>query len=127
MTGLIWYVQVVHYPLLAKIPPNLMIAEYAAAYANRTGLVVIIPMLTELATAILLCMYPTPQMDSSLRYLSAALVIIIFLSTFLIQVPDHEQIQLTASPQAIEHLVSWNWIRTIAWSLRSVLLFICLL
>lgn len=39
MVGLIWFVQVVHYPLFAKVGPDVFV-PYAASHGNLTGLVV---------------------------------------------------------------------------------------
>ena len=119
MTGLIWFVQVVHYPLFKSIPKN-SIKTYATLHANRTTFVVIAPMLLELGTAFILLFTRPLYFSIESSYLSFALILLIFLSTFLLQVPDHEKIQESGQDSDIEHLVKWNWIRTIAWSLRLV-------
>jgi hypothetical protein len=122
MTGLIWFVQIVHYPLFAKIPSEVLTSTYASSHASRTSFVVIVPMIVELVTAIVLFLNPIAQMNSLQTICSLLLVIIIFLSTFLLQVPDHEEIQKHGLQKNISHLVTWNWLRTIAWSTRSVIL-----
>ena len=50
MTGLIWFVQVVHYPLKASVG-SATFATYQARHVERTGWVVGPPMLIEAATA----------------------------------------------------------------------------
>ena len=42
MTGLIWFVQLVHYPLLAAVPPEAAIAV-AVQHQRRTAWVVALP------------------------------------------------------------------------------------
>ena len=127
MTGLIWFVQIVHYPLFAAVGAD-VIKEYAAVHANRTTFVVMAPMLIELGTAVLLVMMRPAEgtiglsMTSLEGITSLALVGIIFCSTAFLQVPDHDTIQRTGSMAAVTHLVRSNWIRTIVWSARSVLL-----
>lgn len=51
MTGLIWFVQVVHYPLFGSAGRDIF-AGYERAHQRRTGWVVGPPMLVELATAL---------------------------------------------------------------------------
>ena len=53
MVGVIWYVQLVHYPLMARVNP-VGFPEFHREHTRRTGWVVIGPMLVEAATAVLL-------------------------------------------------------------------------
>ena len=46
----------------------------------------------------------------------------IWLSTFLLQVPAHEKLILKKDNQIIARLVKTNWIRTILWSLKLLVL-----
>ena len=50
MTGLIWFVQVVHYPLFSAVGRD-RFSEYEGRHSRLTGRVVGAPMLLELATA----------------------------------------------------------------------------
>jgi hypothetical protein len=50
------------------------------------------------------------------------MVIGIWLSTFALQVPAHEKLILKKDDQQIQKLVKTNWIRTILWSLKLVIL-----
>ena len=57
MVGLIWFVQIVHYPLFAKVgEPNF--ATYEEIHQRLTTLVVLPLMFTELLTAAFLVFYP---------------------------------------------------------------------
>lgn len=49
----------------------------------------------------------------------AALVALIWLSTFLIQVPIHQQLAKGKDLGLIDRLVRTNWIRTILWTLKA--------
>ncbi len=53
MTGLVWFVQLVHYPLFAGVGTQGWTA-YAAAHTRRTRWVVGPPMLVEAAASLLL-------------------------------------------------------------------------
>ena len=122
MTGIIWFVQVVHYPLLARVGPASLPA-YAAAHARRTTWVVAPPMLAELATALALAWRPPPPVGRALPYAGLALLVAIWSSTVFLQVPRHEALQRPAGslPQAHAALVATNWIRTVTWTARSAL------
>ncbi|MDP9439422.1 MAG: hypothetical protein M3P49_11875, partial [Actinomycetota bacterium] len=57
MVGLIWFVQIVHYPLFASVGRG-GFAEYSRAHSRLTGLVVGPPMLIEAGTAVALVVRP---------------------------------------------------------------------
>ena len=123
MTGLIWFVQVVHYPLFAGVGPS-EFTDYAARHQHLTGLVVILPMVVELGTAVLLAVQPDSPMPPGLAWLGLGLVLIIWASTFFLQVPEHARLSGGLDAEAIKRLVRTNWVRNVGWSLRSgVLLF----
>ncbi len=123
MTGIIWFVQIVHYPLFAHIPPA-SFTQYEAQHATRTGWVVAPLMCAELATALLMLSSkarPAP-ISTTAAIAGAALVTIIWLSTGLIQVPLHNRLSTGYDASTIRTLVTTNWIRTLAWTARSALL-----
>ena len=80
MTGLIWFVQVVHYPLFAAVG----VAEfpaYSRAHQQWTTLVVGPPMLVEALTAALLLGSRPAGVPSWSAWVGLGLVAIIWLST----------------------------------------------
>lgn len=122
MTGLIWFVQVVHYPLFARVGAE-GYATYQNAHMRLTTLVVGPPMLWELATAVALLAGGRPAWFSSRwAWANLALLGVIWLSTAFLQSPTHAK--LTAGFQAAPHLflVRSNWLRTALWSGRSLIL-----
>ena len=125
MTGLIWFVQLVHYPLM-KLAGADQFPSFSAAHQNRTTWVVAAPMLLELATSLGLVVSSTMLRQSLVYQASVILLIAIWISTALRQMPLHRQLLLGHNPQCIERLVRSNWIRTFAWTLRSIIL-CCLL
>ena len=132
MTGLIWFVQVVHYPLFALVGPAAF-PRYEQQHARRTGWVVFPPMLLELLTA-LAALSPRlrpSQLSRPAAIASAALVLLIWLSTALLQIPLHNQLDRTSDPATLlrlqRRLVQTNWLRTAAWTARSALLLTALL
>ena len=118
LVGLIWMVQVVHYPLLDDIGKQNYV-DYQKRHQNNITYIVGPMMLIELATAIMLLWYPIDGVDKSLIYAGIGLVALIWLSTALIQVPCHEKLVKGFDPAAYKWLVNSNWIRTIAWTARG--------
>lgn len=130
MTGIIWMVQLAHYPAMVYCDRE-SFREYSAKNQEWTSWVVISPMCTELVTAVSLLFAMRQgaertgmRLDAGSPMFRASVVIllIIWLSTFLIQVPIHRQLLAGWNETLIQRLVATNWIRTIGWSLRSILL-----
>jgi hypothetical protein len=120
MVGIIWFVQVVHYPLMARVGRDGYPA-YHAAHSRRTTWVVVPPMLLELGTAAWLALRPTPYFPPSAAWAGLALLAVVWLSTFLLQVPRHGTLEHGFDAGAHRRLVRTNWIRTVGWTLRGIL------
>ncbi|MGB8852531.1 MAG: hypothetical protein WCC69_03085 [Pirellulales bacterium] len=121
MCGLIWFVQVVHYPLFARIE-----GEVSRAFADdnqaRTGRVVIPFMLVEGVTAAVIAWAPPPGVPRWLALAGLMLVIAIWLSTALVQMPLHARLAREGhAADTVATLVRSNWPRTLLWSLRAAL------
>jgi len=118
MTGIIWFVQIVHYPMLARLPRE-DFAKLEREHCDRTGFVVAPPMLVEIFTLVwlVLCGF-----DSPLFLFTAGLLGLVWISTFTLQVPAHRALLRGWSESAHRRLVLTNWIRTTAWTLRSGIL-----
>lgn len=119
MTGVIWFVQVVHYPLFRFADPDQFVA-FSAAHQSRTTWVVVPLMLVELATALLLVIRP-PEGARALAIAGVALLGVIWLSTAFVQVPLHQRLSAGFDEQVIQALVRTNWLRTVFWSARSLI------
>ena len=120
MTGLIWFVQLVHYPLMAHVGR----ADYTAyqrLHERNTGWAVAPAMLIELATAAWLVVDTPPDVLPSLAWLGLALVALLWLSTAALQIPCHKQLGRGFDAAAHRRLVTTNWLRTALWSARGVI------
>jgi hypothetical protein len=120
MTGLVWFVQAVHYPLFARVG-EAGFAAYAAAHGARTTWVVGPAMLLEAATAAALVARPPEGVRPSWALAGLALLAVVWLSTFLLQAPEHARLARGFDATAHARLVARNWIRTAAWTARSAL------
>ena len=127
MTGLIWFVQIVHYPLFAAVDEPAFLG-YIRRHATLTSYVVAPPMLLELATA-LAALLPALRpgfVSAPTAVVSAALVLSIWVTTGLLQIPLHERLGRSRDMALVHRLVHSNWLRTAAWSARATLLLLCL-
>jgi hypothetical protein len=125
MVGVIWFVQVVHYPLFARVGAPAFSA-YSTSHTRLTGFVVGPPMLLEAATAVALVVWTPPGISVSLIWTGLILVGGIWLSTALLQAPRHTTLGRGFDPETHQFLVMSNWLRTVLWSLRGLVV-LCIL
>lgn len=122
LAGLIWTIQCVHYPSFRRVGrPDFPI--YHREHCERVGRVVMPAMVAELILAIL-CLRETPR-DPWLVS-SGGLLAVVWGTTGAIFVPLHRRLAQGYDAGAIQALVRRNWIRTLAWTLRAVLLALAL-
>ncbi len=125
MVGLIWFVQRVHYPLMAYVSTT-DYETYHRKHVRLTGWVVGPAMGLEALTSVLL----VSQLDGTLLALgwrAFSLLVLIWLVTALFSVPAHTQLAHRFDSAIHRRLVLTNWIRTVAWTLRGVLALLILL
>lgn len=120
MMGLIWFVQLVHYPSFHKFDPQ-SFPDFHNDHVFRTGLVVVPVMLVELGSSLVLSFMESPV--ALLNRTGLALVAAIWLSTFLLQAPTHRKLQQGYDKALIEKLVKSNWLRTVLWTVKALLSF----
>ena len=120
LTGVIWVVQLVQYPFFADVDPQTF-TKYHDDYRFWITPVVAPPMIVELLTSILLVFYPPANIDRKLIWLALGLTVLIWASTFFVQVPLHEKLARGFDAETHAALVRTNWIRTLLWSARSLL------
>jgi hypothetical protein len=126
MVGVIWFVQVVHYPLLATIGQD-RASEIAQEHQRRTGWVVGAPMAIEGVTTLWLLVQRPQHVNVLLPWLAAFFLAVALASTIFLSVPLHEKMANSPTADIGARLVRTNWPRTIAWTLRGVLAAIMLL
>lgn len=120
MVGLIWFVQVVHYPLFASVGES-RFRDYERLHQQRTTMVVAPLMIAEALTALAFVWIRPAGVTLPVAICGLLLVGLLWMSTYFWQVPAHRA--LTEAFDAATHrkLVRSNWIRTIGWTLRGAL------
>jgi hypothetical protein len=119
MTGLIWLVQIVHYPSFRFIS-TIEFSKFESFHASKISWLVIPAMLIELFAALFLF---AENSGSWLNRWNILSVILVWASTFFLSAPLHSQLAVGFSATAIDRLVLTNWPRTILWSARSAVFF----
>lgn len=120
MVGVIWFVQLVHYPLLSIVPVE-NAASIATVHQRRTGFVVGPPMAVEGITTLFLLWSRPAGVSLWMPWVAAVFLAIALGSTVLLSVPRHERMVRQPDSKTGRELVLTNWPRTIAWSMRGVL------
>jgi hypothetical protein len=117
LTGLIWTIQLVHYPSFAFVDPEQFSAFHD--HHNRSISFIVMPlMLAEMALAVLTFLHK----PSWILGLALAAVILIWITTFTLSVPCHQKLAEGFDLAQVQRLVATNWPRTVLWTARSGLL-----
>ena len=117
MVGVIWLVQLLVYPAMREVPAERWL-PWHLQHCQRITYVVGPLMLVEVFSALGLWWL---GLSGPVFHLSLALLAVNWLSTLVIQIPLHGRCEKEHSPVAIRWLIASNWIRTLAWSARGVL------
>ena len=114
---LIWLNQLLHYPSFTFYEES-RFPEAMIFHQRRISFIVIPLMFFELFIT------GRSFYQAQNVYTTTCLIILIaiWLSTFSLQVPAHEKLILKNDDQQIQKLVKTNWIRTILWSLKLLVL-----
>ena len=125
MVGLIWIIQIVHYPLFRNVGPE----EFKTFHLSHKILIsplVGSVMIFELVTSLIL-LFQTPKgVPNWTVVISIILLTGIWSSTLILQVPYHEKLGSGFDNEIHNLLVKTNWIRTVCWSLRGVFVLLML-
>jgi hypothetical protein len=119
MVGMIWTIQVVHYPLFASVGLDEFPA-YEAAHSARITWVIVIPWAVQGLTTLALLVTPPDGVPRWLPWAGAVLAAIPVLVTILASVPAHSVLTNGFDAEAHARLVGTNWLRTLAWSAHGI-------
>ncbi len=120
LVGLIWTVQLVLYPLFARVGADAF-RSYHAQHLVRVTFVVAPLMAVEVISAALLVVRGARE-----PWLLASFVPLAFnwLSTWRVQIPLHDRLAAGFDAETQRRLVASNWWRTAAWSIRGACLLV---
>ncbi|MBS1969550.1 MAG: hypothetical protein JSU04_04560 [Bdellovibrionales bacterium] len=121
MTGVIWFAQVIQYPLLRLVDKD-RYKEYYDIHLSRIVRIVLPVIVLQLATAAYLFFdahYPLWFSGALLTY-----SIFNFCYTAYISVSIYREMAFAYSDELIERLLGHNWVRTIVWTMHSLTILI---
>lgn len=117
MTGLIWLVQMVHYPSFKFVDEKLY-TDFQLFHMNKITVVVLPMMLMELFSLLLLS-----YLNLTTPFIICLILLgLIWMNTFFWNVPLHQKLVKQKDNETINRLVISNWPRTILWSVKSIYL-----
>ena len=119
MTGVIWVIQIVHYPSFHFIDKELYTA-FQKFHMNKISIIVIPIMLAELVTGMMLFLDKSSK--SPFLIISFVILVLIWLITGVFFTKAHNELIAGYQELVVNQLVAMNWIRTLLWTLRLLLL-----
>ncbi|MEM9131839.1 MAG: hypothetical protein AAF962_09250 [Actinomycetota bacterium] len=119
MAGLIWFVQVVHYPLFTAVGAS-EFTSYEQQHTRLTSWVVGPFMAVEGVSALAILAIRPEGVPLWLIFAGLILLAVIHGSTIFLQVPAHGILTERFDTETASRLVRTNWLRTVGWSLRSL-------
>ena len=122
MIGVIWVIQLVHYPSFHFVDRNRY--ELFQDFHMRNISWIVFPIMSvELITGILLIQSPVFGHSNKLFFISMILLALIWFLTATLFISIHKNLSKGFNKHIINKLVNLNWLRTILWSLRMVFIF----
>jgi hypothetical protein len=118
LVGIIWTVQIVHYPLMALVGTQRFVA-YESAHAPRMAAVVMLPWTLQGATTAGLLIARPSALPWWLVLGAAIAAAVPVLVTVTASVPAHARLGLGFDASVHRRLVRTNWIRTAAWTAHA--------
>ncbi|MCH9633291.1 MAG: hypothetical protein S4CHLAM7_00140 [Chlamydiae bacterium] len=120
MLGIIWFVQIVHYPMFTFLNNDSPLDPHKF-HSKRTSYLVVPAMIIELGTVIWLLFRPYPNLFTVIILLLMTLAPLI--TTFVLQVPVHKKLGQEMNQSMINKLTHSNWLRTWLWTIKAIYLF----
>jgi hypothetical protein len=114
VTGGIWFVQIVVYPLFGKVGPNEYVA-YHRFYSSRIPLPVIVPGFASFLLPVVLVFLRPDSVPLSLALANAACGLIGLYVTVVLEIPHHARLEKGGKQEdVIRELIRYNWPRTLS-------------
>lgn len=124
MTGMIWSMQILEYPLFALVGPKEFPA-YHQRHNRGLPLLVILPSVGAFLSAVVLIFTRPARLPLWASIVIAALDLCIVAVTAAREAPLHARLDREGySPTVIRQLVLGNWIRTLLWTVTAIILLV---
>ena len=120
MVGVIWVIQLVHYPSFHFIKLD-MYTVFQKFHMKKISIIVVPVMVAELITGFLFLYHEESR--NALIIISVILLIIIWGITAVFFSGVHNKLIAGYQEKIVNHLLLINWVRTFLWTMRLLLLF----
>lgn len=114
MAGVVWFVQVVHYPLMRRVNPE-RFAGFMEEHVRRTGWVLAPVTAVEALTGL----YLRYEVASMLLTVNLVLLGTAWASTLFVQLPQYRRLMEGHHAETLAKLIRWNLLRTLAWTAHA--------
>ena len=118
MFGVIWIMQIVHYPLMRFVSGE-QFARFETAHRVRISWVVGPLMLIEGVCVLAFLFAPPAGLPWWLPWVGAGVEAVAIGTTAFVSAPLHERLNANFDQATLNRLIATNWIRTIAWTCRA--------
>jgi hypothetical protein len=118
LAGMIWTIQVVHYPLFALVGDDRFPA-YASSHSTRISLLLLGPWAVQGVTTVWILLARPQGVPWWMVLVAAAAAATTVLVTVIASVAQHEVLGQGFDARAHAVLVRSNWVRTLAWSVHA--------
>ncbi|MEM1283642.1 MAG: hypothetical protein AAGG81_08825 [Chlamydiota bacterium] len=123
MTGIIWFAQLVFYPLF-KMFKEKQRFEYCSKYISKASNLAVPILITELVTGVLILFR---LFDEWIWYVNLFFISLSWWATVFYQIPLLLDLKEGENIPSVDSLTRKNMTRTFSWSFRSILLFVYIL
>ena len=124
MSGMIWSMQILEYPLFALVGPKEFPA-YHRRHNRGLPFLVILPSIAAFASAAVVIFTRPARLPLWASRVVAVLDLCIIIATVVREAPLHAQLDREGSQAPlIRQLVQGNWIRTVLWTANALFLLV---
>lgn len=116
MTGVIWVIQLLHYPSFRFFPEQ-DFPQKMKWHQFNISWIVLPAMIIELFTGGFICW--KLKLSDQIWNINLMLLILIWISTLVLQGPTHQKLLAGKNLRLIDFLIQTNWIRVLLWNVRS--------
>ena len=118
--GILWFIQLIHYPLFFKIKEDF--EAYEKEHIKRMTYLIIPLIIPDVFLNVLLTLLLVHHPYSLLLAFSLGFNLMTWLSTLFFQIDQHKQLSCCFSLKTLKALVKTSWIRTVLWTFKTACL-----
>ena len=120
MFGVIWTIQLVHYPLMRAVPDDAFVA-YERQHTRLISFLVGPLMVIEGVCVLAVFFLRPPGIPIWSTVLGGILEAVAIGITAFISAPTHAKLESGKNDALLQHLIATNWLRTAAWTGRAAI------